>query len=73
MAKPESFIETPDLLKDRIDVEKAEDEEYDKIEATATDRVFDLPLKAEAKVISILILEKEDWQQDGGYTSSSLV
>ena len=37
-----------------------------KLEATATDRVFDLPLKAEAKVISILILEKEDWQQVRG-------
>lgn len=47
--KPETFIEMPDLLKDRIDVEKAEDEEYSKIEATATDRVFDLPLKTEAK------------------------
>jgi hypothetical protein len=47
--KPETFIEMPDLLKDRIDVEKAEDEEYRKIESTVTDRVFDLPLKTEAK------------------------
>ncbi|OGI65285.1 hypothetical protein A3A95_04110 [Candidatus Nomurabacteria bacterium RIFCSPLOWO2_01_FULL_39_18] len=47
--KPESFIETPDLLKDRIDVDKADEEEYRKIESTLTDRVFDLPLKTEAK------------------------
>ncbi len=49
LPRPESFIEMPDLLKDRIDVEKAEEDEYDRIEATATDRVFDLPLKTEAK------------------------
>ena len=49
LPKPESFIETPDLLKDRIDVDKADEDEYRKIEATATDRVFDLPLKTEAK------------------------
>ena len=47
--KPESFIETTDLLKDRIDVDKASDDEYRKIEETLTDRVFDLPLKDEAK------------------------
>jgi len=47
--KPGTFIEMPDLLKDRIDVDKLEGEEYRKIESTLTDRVFDLPLKAEAK------------------------
>lgn len=49
MSKPESFIETPDLLKDRIDVDKTDEEEQRKIENTLTDRVFDLPLKTEAK------------------------
>ena len=47
--KPETFIEMPDLLKDRIDVEKSDEEEYRRIESTVTDRVFDLPLKTEAK------------------------
>ena len=47
--KPVSFIEMPDLLQDRIDVEKADKDKYEAIENTATDRVFDLPLKAEAK------------------------
>jgi len=49
LPKPETFIEMSDLLKDRIDVEKADADEYEKIEATVTDRVFDLPLKTEAK------------------------
>lgn len=47
--KPETFIEMPDLLKDRIDVEKSDEEEYRRIESTVTDRVFDLPLKTETK------------------------
>lgn len=47
--KPETFIEMPDLLKDRIDVEKSDEEEYRRIESTVTDRVFDLPLKTEAR------------------------
>lgn len=46
---PTNFIEAPDLLQDRIDVEKADKDQYDRIEATETGRVFDLPLKAEAK------------------------
>ena len=49
LPKPESFIEMPDLLKDRIDVDRPDEGEYERIEGTATDRVFDLPLKAEAK------------------------
>lgn len=47
--KPETFIETPDLLKDRIDVDKTDEDENRKIEKTLTDRVFDLPLKTEPK------------------------
>jgi hypothetical protein len=49
LPRPESFIETADLLKDRIDVSKPDEDEYRKIESTLTDRVFDLPLKTEAK------------------------
>jgi hypothetical protein len=49
MPRPESFIEMPDLLKDRIDVTKADEVEMEKIESTLTDKVFDLPLKDEAK------------------------
>ena len=47
--KPEKFLETSDLLKDRIGVERFVEEEYRKIEGTLTDRVFDLPLKTETK------------------------
>lgn len=47
--KPQTFIETPDLLQDRIDVTKADSEEYERIEAAETGRVFDLPLKTEPK------------------------
>lgn len=47
--KPDSFIETPDLLQDRIDVSKADSDDYEQIESTETGRVFDLPLKTEAK------------------------
>ena len=46
---PTSFIETPDLLQDRIDVDKADRGEYERIEAAETGRVFDLLLKTEAK------------------------
>lgn len=49
MDTPASFIEQKDLLADRIDVEKADHDEYDRIDASSTGRVFDLPLKAEAK------------------------
>ncbi len=49
LPRPESFIEMHDLLKDRIDVEKADNDEYQRIENTQTERVFDLPLKTEPK------------------------
>ena len=49
LPKPEVFIEMPDLLRDRIDVEKTAEDEYRKIESMLTDRVFDLPLKDEPK------------------------
>lgn len=49
LPRPETFIEMHDLLKDRIDVEKADEDEYERLEATQTERVFDLPLKTEAK------------------------
>lgn len=45
---PDTFVETPDLLQDRIDVERADSDEYERAEA-ATGRVFDLPLKTEPK------------------------
>lgn len=44
---PTTFVATPDLLKDRLDVERAEGE-YEKKEATVG-RVFDLPIKSEPK------------------------
>jgi hypothetical protein len=47
--KPDHFIEMPDLLQDRVDVEKADQSEYERIDADEIERVFDLPLKAEAK------------------------
>lgn len=46
---PTNFIERQDLLKDRIDVEKADQDQYERIESSETGRVFDLPLKTEAK------------------------
>jgi len=49
LPRPESFIEMYDLLKDRIDVDKADNDEYQRIESTQTEKVFDLPLKTEAK------------------------
>jgi len=49
MPKPERFVEMPDLLQDRVDVEKADQDEYDRIEATEIERVFDIPLKTEPK------------------------
>lgn len=49
MPTPSTFIERPDLLKDRIDVEKSDQDEYERIEASSTERVFDIPLKTEAK------------------------
>ena len=45
---PDSFVETPDLLQDRIDVERADSDEYERVEVAAG-RVFDLPLKTEPK------------------------
>jgi hypothetical protein len=49
LPRPDSFVEMSDLLKDRIDVDKPDVDEYNKIESTLTDRVFDLPLKTEVK------------------------
>jgi len=50
MPRPDFFIEMSDLLKDRIDVEKTGEGEYEKLEnETNVRRVFDLPLKTEAK------------------------
>lgn len=49
MPTPATFIERPDLLKDRIDVAKANPDEYERIEATSSGRVFDIPLKTEAR------------------------
>lgn len=65
MPKPESFIEMPDLLKDRIDVEKADEDEYEQIEGSQTERVFDLPLKAEAKSNLNAYFGKGRLQQNG--------
>jgi len=45
LPRPESFLEMSHLLKDRIDVLKIDKEEYNAVESTLTDRVFDLPLK----------------------------
>ncbi len=49
LPRPESFIEASDLLKDRIDVLRVDEDEYRRIEDTLTDRVFDLLLKPEPK------------------------
>jgi len=50
MPTPSTFIERKDLLADRIDVEKADQDEYERIDASsATGRVFDMPLKTETK------------------------
>jgi HKD family nuclease len=50
MPTPGVFIERADLLADRIDVEKVSQDEYEKIDASSiTGRVFDIPLKTEAK------------------------
>jgi len=46
---PESFIETNDLLQDRIDVDKADSDLYAQAENSLTGVVFDLPLKATEK------------------------
>ena len=46
---PESFTETNDLLQDRIGVEKADSDMYEKAQNTLTGVVFDLPLKTAEK------------------------
>ncbi|MFA5942592.1 MAG: restriction endonuclease PLD domain-containing protein [Candidatus Paceibacterota bacterium] len=49
MEKPSTFNHARDLLKDRIGVTKADPETYREAENSVTDKVFDLPLKPEAK------------------------
>jgi len=46
---PSTFVETKDLLQDRIGVDKADSDLYSKAEDSLTGIVFDLPLKAEEK------------------------
>ncbi len=50
MPTPATFIERKGLLEDIIDVEKANNDEYGRIDESATTgRVFDIPLKTEPK------------------------
>lgn len=46
---PDSFTETNDLLQDRIGVEKADSDMYEKAQHSLTGIVFDLPLKTAEK------------------------
>jgi hypothetical protein len=62
---PENFIEAPDLLQDRIDVKRTDSEEYERIETAETGRVFDLPLKTEAKSNLNAYFGKGRLQQNG--------
>jgi len=49
MERPAAFNNPRDLLKDRIGVTKADPDVYREAENSLTDKVFDLPLKPEAK------------------------